>query len=408
MKAKRVGLDLAARRWWLIAPLTIGLVISLASCTTEASAGKGSGLNVLTSVKKPLLTSWPVSGASPLGYPVGQVVPDPSGNAIWWWGEGIRDSNAHVYEFSTTTHRLSAWNLGSAEATGLSYGQQSALALGQNGIVWAASGNKLTMLNTLTGFVDILTVPKEPSVSQEGSSEQYPQHPVTDLAVNGSGDVAVVTAYTTEIPIYDPNTNKFTSFQLPEGMEANDAANLPDGTLGVALQQPAGFLHDAVLVYSPAGDSMIVKGVQAAFIIPDVDRFLVGQQNLFWVYPNGTKSAGTGSEASEPMDAYPSTHPTWPMANGHLISVAVNDEGLVDLSPSAPAVKVVLAKRPCYGASDPGGSDTPDTAPPTTSPPTTNPFPVCHTDVNAVTVIGNTVWYLEDYGQTFVWQVTGA
>jgi hypothetical protein len=239
-------------------------------------------------------------------------------------------------------------------------------------------------------------------------SQQFSHNPVTGLAVSGSGDVAVVTAYTTQIPIYDSNTNKFTSFQLPEGMEANDAAYLPDGTLGIALQQPEGFLHDAVLLYSPDGQSTTVKGIQAAFIIPDADRFLVGQQRLFWVYPNGTKSAGTGSEASEPLDAFPSTHPTWPMANGHLISVAENDEGLLDLSPSASALKIVLAKRPCFAPSIPTGSITPDTVPPTSTP-TTTPFPTCHTQVAALTAIGNTVWYLENFfGQTFVWRVTGA
>ena len=190
-------------------------------------------------------------------------------------------------------------------------------------------------------------------------------------------------------------------------MQANDAAYLPDGTLGIALQQPAGFLHDAVLLYSPDEKSTIVKGVQAAFIIPDVNRFLVGQQKLFWVYPNGTESAGTGSEASEPFGAFPSTHPTWPMADGHLITVATNEQGLVDLSPSASAVKIVLAKRPCYGPSTSGGSNTPGTTPESTTP-TSNPFPVCHTYVDTLTAIGNTVWYLESYGQTFVWRVTGA
>jgi hypothetical protein len=406
MKTTKCGFHLTGfRRWWSMAALALAVAVSLAGCTNDASAGKGSGQNVLTSLKKPLLTSWPVSGTAPFGYQVGQVVPDPSGNAIWWWGEGAND--AHVYEFSTTTHRLSSWNLGNPETTGLEFAEQSALALGQNGIVWVGCNKKLAMLNTLTGSVTIISVPKEPSDSQQSSPEQFSRNPVTALAVNGSGDVAVVTADTTQIPVYDANTGKFTPFQLPDGMQANDAAYLPDGTLGIALQQPAGFLHDSVLLYSPDGKSTTVKGVQAAFIIPDVNRFLVGQRKLFWVYPNGTKSAGTGSEASEPLDAFQSTHPTWPMANGHLITVANNDEGLVDLSPSTSAVKIVLAKRPCYGPSMAGGSDTPETEPPTSTP-TTTPYPVCHTQVDAITAIGNTVWYLENYGQTFVWQVTGA
>jgi hypothetical protein len=406
MKTKKSGFHLARfRRWWTITPLAIGLVVGLAGCANDASAGKAVGQNVLTSLKKPLLTSWPVSGAAPLGVQVAQVVPDPSGNAIWWWGEGAND--AHVYEFSTTTDRLSTWSLGNPETTGLEFAEQSALALGQNGIVWVGCNNKLVMLNTLTGSVKTISVPKEPSNSQQSEPQQFSRNPVTALAVNGSGDVAVVTAYTTQIPIYDPSTSKFRSFQLPDGMEANDAAYLSDGTLGIALQQPAGFLHDAVLLYSPDGKSTTVKGVQAAFIIPDVDRFLVGQQKLFWVYPNGTKSAGTGSEASEPWYAFQSTHPTWPMANGHLITVANNDEGLVDLSPTASAVKIVLAKRPCYGPSTPGGSNTPGTVPPTSTP-TSTPYPVCHTQVDALTAIGNTVWYLESFDQTFVWRVTGA
>jgi hypothetical protein len=406
MGAKNSGIRLARPSWrWLIAALTVGLVVSAAGCTASMSAGNGGAGNILTSLKKPLLTSWPVSGPTPFGYPVGQVVPDPSGNAIWWWGDGA-DNNAHVYEFSTTTHRLSTWNLGNAETTGLEVVEQTALALGQNGIVWVGCNNKLAMLDTVTGSVNIMTVPKEPSFSKKTSRSGFSNNPVTALAVNSSGDVAVVTAYTSEIPIYETSTNEFVSFQLPNGMEANDAAYLPDGTLGIALQQPAGILHDSVLIYSPEGKSTVVKGVQAAFILPDVDRFLVGQQKLFWVFPDGTKAAGTGSEASEPMYAFQSTHPTWPMANGHLISVAKNDEGLVDLSPSAPVVKVTLAKRPCYGPSL-GGFNTPDTIPPTSTP-TSTPYPVCHTQVAAITAIGNTVWYLENFGQTFVWEVTGA
>jgi hypothetical protein len=167
--------------------------------------------------------------------------------------------------------------------TGLGYANQSALALGLNGIVWVGCNKKLAMLDTVTGSVKFISVPKEPSSdSPQSFSDQFSRNPVTALAVNGSGDVAVVTDYTTQIPIYDSNTGTFRSFQLPDGMEANDAAYLPDGTLCIALQQPAGFLHDAVLLYSPHGKSTIVKRVQAAFIIPDVDRFLVGQLNLFW------------------------------------------------------------------------------------------------------------------------------
>jgi hypothetical protein len=139
--------------------LAIALAVSLAGCNNDASAGKGGGQNVLTSVKKPLLTSWPVSGPAPIGEQLAQLVPDPSGNAIWWWAEGV--NKAHVYEFSTTTHRLSSWGLGNPETTGLEFAIQSGLVLGQNGIVWVGCNNKLTILDTLTGSVTIISVPKE-------------------------------------------------------------------------------------------------------------------------------------------------------------------------------------------------------------------------------------------------------
>src|ERR1700722_13557117 len=139
MKTQKSGIHLVrVRRWWAIAPLAIAVVVSLAGCTNGASAGKGPGQNVLspsrqnvlTSLKKPFLTSWPVSGAPPFGELIAQLVPDPSGDAIWWWGEG--PTEAHVYKFSTTTHRLTTWNLGNPETTGLEFAEQSGLALGQN------------------------------------------------------------------------------------------------------------------------------------------------------------------------------------------------------------------------------------------------------------------------------------
>jgi hypothetical protein len=94
MKTEKSGFHLARfRRGWAVAPLAIALVVSLAGCASNASAGKAGGQNVLTllkqnvltSVKKPLLTSWPVSAAVPFGEEIAQLVPDPSGDAIWWW-----------------------------------------------------------------------------------------------------------------------------------------------------------------------------------------------------------------------------------------------------------------------------------------------------------------------------------
>jgi hypothetical protein len=80
------------------------------------------------------------------------------------------------------------------------------------------------------------------------------------------------------------------------------------------------------------------------------------------------------------------------MANGHLISVASNDEGIADLSPSASAVDIVLANVHVNGPSLLGGSHTPVTVPATTTPSTT-PYPVCHTQVDPLRAIGNSVWY---------------
>ena len=113
------------RRWWPIAPLTMALVVSLAGCANNASAGKSGGQNVptslkqnvptssnqnvLTSLKKPLLTSWPVSGAAPFGELIGQLVPDPSGNAIWWWGRSLRRPRLQVQHDNPSTKHLEPW-----------------------------------------------------------------------------------------------------------------------------------------------------------------------------------------------------------------------------------------------------------------------------------------------------------
>jgi len=398
----------AKLRWRLAVPVALALFVCLAGCSSDVR-GIGNDNSLTVATRAPNRASWEVSADVLNGQPA-QLVPDPSGHAIWWWGIG-GDGNARVYRFGTLSHQLSSWSLGNDQKIGLVTGEDSGIALGAPGIVWVGASMRLARLDTVTGAVDLINVPKVPA-SKQMNEYRPPQMAgstaIVALAANTSGDVVVVTTPSTEIPIYHSSTNQFSFLELPSNREANDAAYLPDGTLGVALQHPAGPPRDEVQLVSPGGKTTIANGVQAAFIIPDGDRFLVGEEALFWVYPNGTDSHGTGSEASEPWLAFPSTHPTWPTAEGHVVSLAIEDEGLVDLSADGPAENIVLARRPCYtGPSMIGGPG--PLAPGTTradEPTSTTVPPVCHTDVASLTAVGNQVWYLETFKQhTYVWRV---
>jgi hypothetical protein len=348
------------------------------------------------------LTSWKVNAGVPAGEPA-SLVPDPAGQAIWWWNTDD-SGEVQVYKFGTATHRLTKWNVGKVSALGLYTGIQNGMAVGPDGDVWIGANLNLVRLDTSTGGVKLIRIPL--SLVSGGRFSD-----ISAIAANSSGQVAVVISDTSRLPMYNNESGKLSVIDLPKGTQAQDATYIANGTLGVALEPPKGNLANGrAMLIDPNGDINYADGINAGYILPDGDRFLVGLQDLYWVYPDGTFESGTGSEKATSWLAYPSTHPTWPISNGHIVSLARGSEGLVDLSPHGPAITIKLAKRPCgpmsmIGPPPIGGVSR------TTRPvaPTTTTTPVCYAGVGAITVVGNNAWYLESYkNSTYVWEVNPA
>src|ERR1700722_1085342 len=353
------------------------------------------------------LSSWRISTAIPSGTP-GQLVPDPSGNAVWWWG-AANDGDAYVYRFDTSTHRLADWSLGNVQSHNLETGDQSGFAVGKSGVIWVGTNLELVRLDTKTGDVRFIDMPLTNPQGHGGLPPPVTSwHAIEALAANASGDIAIVVSASQKVFIYHSASGTFSSLSVATGTMALDAAYLPNGTLGVAVDPDRGEPGGSVLIVSPGGHVTIAGGIEGGFILPDHDRFLVGEDHLFWVYPNGHVSPGTGSEASVPVIAYASP-PTWPLSNGHIISLAKDYESLVDLKPDGPSQTVVLARRPCGPVAiggPPGGPGPPQS---NREPPTTSTTLVCHTGVFALTALGDSVWYLESFNQeAFIWRVNGA
>lgn len=355
------------------------------------------------------LQSYPVTSPVPEGQP-GKMVPDPTGQAVWWWAVG-EDHQARVYRFSTKDHRLTTWPLGDAGADGLETGIQYGMAVGPSGVVWVGANLKLARLDTATGAVKIIDVPPMPP-QQPSQSNGPPQtgnlHPIAGAAVGPGGQVALATAGSTAIPIYHPANDSFRELDLPSGLVATDVAYLTDGTLAVGLEPPTGpQANGAVLLVDPSGRTKLATGVEAGFVMPAGDRFLAGQVLLYWVYPDGTTKPGPAGIAGQEWIAYASSHPAWPLSDGHVAEVARGYDGLTDMADRRPAQSITLAQRPCpVGASGAFGGTPPLPGPTTSSMPTTTPTMVCHTRIGALAALGDTIWYLED-GQPLIWQVSG-
>ncbi|HZU72463.1 MAG TPA: hypothetical protein VE990_06790 [Acidimicrobiales bacterium] len=355
------------------------------------------------------LQSFPVTSPVPAGQP-GKMVADPSGDAVWWWAVG-EDRQARVYRFSATDHRLASWPLGDAEVDGLESGIQYGIAVGPSGVVWVGANLKLARLDTATGAVRVIDVPvmapQQPSHPQ-GPPQTANLHPIAGAAVGDGGQVALATAGATAIPIYDPANNSFRQLVLPAGFGATDVAYLADGTLAVGLEPPTGPQENgAVLLVDPSGRTKLATGVEAGFVMPAGDRFLTGQVGLYWVYPDGATKPGPTAIAGQQWIAYASSHPAWPLADGHVAEVARGYDGLTDMANGQPARSITLPPRPCpTGAGGGSGGILPGPGPTASTMPTTTTTQVCHTRIGALAALGNAIWYLED-GQPLIWRVGG-
>ncbi len=390
--------------WW--ATLLV-VCFGLAACTSFGPSDSptreiGSHRSITASAKQGD-SSWLVSATVPAGQP-GLLVPDPDGQAIWWWSPAP-NGQAQVYRFDTMHHTLRTWNLGDAQTLGLEVGEQYGLAVEADGTVWVGANLKLVELDTTTGLVKVIDVKKPGEASHSGPPQLANFSAISALAANASGDVAVVTSDTTSIPIYHSSIRSFTYLKLPHGTNADDASYLPDGTLGVAVGDNDG--EGGVLVVAPDGGEHYARVGSPSFVVSAVSRFLAGSPSLFWVYPNGHAIRGIGSEASTQWIAYPSTRPTWPLTDGDIVSLAHGYDGFQLLSPNGPAQQINLPRRPCgVGPSIGGGGPIIPSLSTIKPKPTTTTTPVCYTVVGAMTALGDTAWYLEDYDNlTYVWRV---
>src|SRR5579884_2913815 len=330
------------------------------------SSGEATGPSSTT------LKSFAVTSPVPAGQP-GKMVAGPSGDAVWWWAVG-EDRQARVYRFSTADHRLASWRLGDAEVDGLESGIQYGIAVAPSGVVWVGTNLK----------------------------------PIAGVAVGEGGQVALATAGSTAIPIYDPASNSFRRLVLPSGFGATDVAYLADGTLAVGLEPPTGPQENgAVLLVDPSGRTKLATGVEAGFVMPAGDRFLAGQVGLYWVYPDGATKPGPTAIPGQQWIAYASSHPAWPLLNGHVAEVARGYDGLTDMANGQPARSITLALRPCpTGAGGVSGGIPIGPGPTASTMPTTTTTQICHTRIGALAALGNAIWYLED-GQPLIWRVGG-
>ena len=390
--------------WW--ATLLV-VCVGVAACTSFGPSDSptteiGSHRSITASAEQGD-SSWPVFATVPAGQP-GLLVPDPDGQAIWWWSPAP-NGQAQVYRFDTVRHAITTWNLGDAQTLGLEVGEQYGLAVETNGTVWVGANLKLVELDTTTGLVRVIDVKKPGEASHPAPPQLANFSAISALAADASGNVAVVTSDTTSIPIYHSSTQSFSYLKLPQGMNADDASYLPDGALGVAVGDNDG--QGGVLIVTADGGEHYARIGSPSFLVSAGKRFLAGSPPLFWVYPKGNATRGSGSEASTQWIAYPSTRPTWPLADGDIVSLTHGYDGFQLLSPNGPARQITLPRRPCgTGPSLSGGGPIIPAESTTRPKPTTTTTPVCYTVVGAMTAIGNTAWYLEDYDNlTYVWHV---
>ena len=294
------------------------------------------------------------STPAPAGFDApGELIADRRGAGVWFLANSVHDSRIF---HASGNGVVQSWHIGDPQTNGLRVGVESGLAVGGNGVVWAGAGTTLARLDTTSGAVNLYPIPVADSPSAEGllpPELQGRTHAVRAIAQDDAGHVAIVVREARAIEVFDDNTRTFSVIMLPSVGDATDLAYLPDGTLGVGLNDAASHAPDRIAIFQPGSTvPSVVIGADAGSIESDGQAFLT-----YWTQPY--EITRTGETTALPL-LDRSTHTVGPRASvapQHRAVIARKD-GLTILSASGSAEAIHFGTVPCAPPSGvPGAAD---------------------------------------------------
>lgn len=278
------------------------------------------------------------------------LVGDPSGTGVWTWVASTSDFR--VLHLTGTAPPVS-WSLGRLANSGSDGG----LALGKSSTVFVGIHDTLADLSIISGQTTYATIPSPPDLP---IAETYrPQelrgtHNVQALAVNpDSGMVVIGLSAASSLEIYDPATSSFSSLSLPTDTEASSLAYLPDGTLGVGLNNFDTHAADEVYVSPPLGGSTLVHVPDASSLTVSGNEFVAGAASPVLVGSRGHSTpAVSRGQARFEGDQH---SPVFRRTDGSV--VGVNGASVVVLNQSgSPQSTVTVQEGGCGYITPPVGS----------------------------------------------------
>lgn len=259
-----------------------------------------------------------------------KLVGDPMGSGVWFLSEdGATSPQPGIFHWNPVTDSLQSWKLPTNEGLG---GSLNGIAVDVGGSVWAGLGDQLFELNSpdASSVSPAISLPDVGDASLAEAEQPSPavayiqaHHPVTAIASDGHGDVAIGRQDADSLQIFHSSSQSIESVPLPAGTTESSLAFDADGVVAVGLDDYVSHQADATLFLGKGGASQVFDvPVSASRLISRVRASLCQTQD--WVSSGGWPIPRRQAPRScrHPCPSRPSrrtAHPlvrTWPAPVG--------------------------------------------------------------------------------------------
>ncbi|MGH2717659.1 MAG: hypothetical protein ACRDJU_03625 [Actinomycetota bacterium] len=193
-----------------------------------------------------------------------QLVGDPNGSGVWFLSEaGTTSLQPHILHWNSATSSLQSWQLPTTEGLG---GSLNGIAVDAGGAVWAGLGDQLFELTSPDAPSVSPAIPlpdvgdatlAEASLPSPAVAYIQAHHPVTAIASDGQGDVAIGRQDADSIQIFHSASHSFESVPLPAGTTESSLAFDADGVVAAGLIDAVHQTADATLFLGKSGFSQV-------------------------------------------------------------------------------------------------------------------------------------------------------
>lgn len=214
-----------------------------------------------------------------------KLVGDPTGSGVWFLSEdGATSPQPGIFHWNAVTDSLQSWKLPTNEGLG---GSLNGIAVDVGGTVWAGLGDQLFALNSpdASSVSPAISLPDVGDASLAEVGQPAPaaayikaHHPVTGIASDGHGDVAIGRQDADSLQIFHSSSQSIESVPLPAGTTESSLAFDADGVVAVGLDDYVSHQTDATLFLGKGGTSQVfdvpVSAIQvdqsgASFLVSD-------------------------------------------------------------------------------------------------------------------------------------------